>query len=278
MSGGSLLLQVRSGEYHAPDAALDNDRRPDRRADAPLAGVSGERPGDTSKVVDPGRPARPQDHCADVVLPDKGPPAAHREVLAGPAPGGDEGERIGGLVAGQAREIGANQPPHLLGDRREQLLRRRCTRDQRRNPPQSRLDPPGRRLLLGEPGELADQDSGGRSEDRERDHRDKVGLQVNAQRSIGAREEEYSRQNAEHDLGERGPGATDDRDRDDEQQHAEQDPAQPEGYPERQRGQRYQRGADDRQNPRCHSAGPRPVGRRGPGQTPQQAHDREGNR
>src|SRR5690349_5673562 len=90
-------------------------------ADAPLAGLNKERPGDPGAVVDSGRRAGPQYGTADVV-PGRGPPAADLEGAAGPAPRGYDGEPIAGLKAGQPHEIGGEQSPDLLGDRREQLL------------------------------------------------------------------------------------------------------------------------------------------------------------
>ena len=51
------------------------------------------------------------------------------------------------LVATHGREFDRKQPAGLLDNGREQLLRRRPARHQRRDPPQ-------RRLLLGEPREL----------------------------------------------------------------------------------------------------------------------------
>ena len=52
-------------------------------------------------------------------------------------------DRAVGLVAAHAREIDGKQPPDLLGDRREHLLRRHPARHQRRDAAQ-------RRLLLGQ--------------------------------------------------------------------------------------------------------------------------------
>jgi hypothetical protein len=96
-------------------------------------------------------------------------------MVACPAPGPDEGDRIVRLIAGHVREIGTEQPPRLLGDRREQLVRWRRTRHEGRDPAQRRLDPPGRRLLLDELRKLPDQDPDGRSDDHEHDQRNEVG-------------------------------------------------------------------------------------------------------
>ena len=59
----------------------------------------------------------------------------------------DDRHRAVGLVAGQGRVRSGHHALDLFDNRREQLLRRRPVRHQRRDPPQ-------RRLLLGEPGEL----------------------------------------------------------------------------------------------------------------------------
>ena len=48
------LLATRTGDSNAPYAPLDHDRRPDRRADAPLASANTERTRSLRIVVHPG--------------------------------------------------------------------------------------------------------------------------------------------------------------------------------------------------------------------------------
>ena len=127
--------------HDSPEAALDNDRHPDRTADALRACIGRERPGGTGEVVDPGRTAGPQHEHAHV-LPREGKSFGDGEGLAGPGPRGEDGDHVVGVVPGQAPVVGAKQPPHLLDDRREQLIRRRRARHQRGHPTQ-------RCLLIG---------------------------------------------------------------------------------------------------------------------------------
>ena len=100
------------------------------------------------------------------------------------------------------------QLPGLLANGREQFVRRRPGRHQRGDPPQSCLDPRGRRLLLGELGKLADQDRDNSPDNREADQREQVGLQVSTRAYEGRNEEELPRQDAEHDRGESRSRAT----------------------------------------------------------------------
>jgi len=85
-----------------------------------------------------------------------------------------------GLEAAHARRVDWKQLPSLPGHRSEHLLRRYPARHQRRDAAKRRLDPPGRRVFLGELGELADQDRDGHPDHHERDQRDKVGPLVDA--------------------------------------------------------------------------------------------------
>jgi hypothetical protein len=117
-----------------------------------------------------------------------------------------------------------------------------------------------------------------RADNHERDQGDKVGLQVNAMAFKGGSEEDHSRQNAEHDPGQRRPHATQYRDRDDHQQRGKQEPAQHERRPQRQRGERQQPGTGDCEDPRRHPPGGRSLSESCAGQTPQRAHDPESNR
>ena len=93
-------------------------------------------------VVDPGRTACLEYERGEVRIPER-PPAANGKALPG---AGHEGDRAVGLVADHVRQVDRKQPPDLVRDRREHLLRPRPARHQRRHPPQ-------RRLLLGQPGE-----------------------------------------------------------------------------------------------------------------------------
>ena len=107
-----------------------------------LAGCGTERSGGIGIAVDPGRTAGLEDKRVDVLSPEI-KPAADGNFVASAARAGDDGHRTVGLVAAQARVSDGQQPPDLLGDRREHLLRHRPARYQRRDPPQ-------RRLLLGQ--------------------------------------------------------------------------------------------------------------------------------
>ena len=78
------------------------------------------------------------------VLPLEFRPAADGKALPRT---GDDGRRTVRLVAGQVRQIDEKQPPVLLGDRGECLLRGRPGGDERGYPSQ-------RRLLLGEAAQL----------------------------------------------------------------------------------------------------------------------------
>ena len=100
------------------------------------------------------------------------------------------------------------QLPGLLANGREQFIRRCPDRHQRGDPPQRGLDPPRRRLLLAELGKLADQDRDSSPGNREPDQRDKIGLQVTTGAYERRGEEEYPRQDAEHDRGESRSRAT----------------------------------------------------------------------
>src|SRR5260370_267595 len=128
-----------------PAAPRRDDRRPDACAAPLLAAAATGRPGGIGKAVDPGRTAGLEDERADV-LPPKAPPASNGNVVACPAPDGDDGRPVG-LVAAQARVFDRHQPAGLLGDGREHLPGRHPTRHQRRDPAQ-------RRLLLGQHTQL----------------------------------------------------------------------------------------------------------------------------
>ena len=129
--------------------ALDADRHADRRAEAELADGLGDRARGAGVVVDPRRPAG-LEHQRGHVPPAEPCPGADGEGSAGAAPRGDHRCRAVRVIPGHRRVIGAQQPPGLLGDRGEHLLRRRRAGHQRRHPPQRRLLP-GEPVIAGSP-------------------------------------------------------------------------------------------------------------------------------
>ena len=136
----------RARDHEAPQAAIDGNRRCDSGADTELTHHRRDRR-TGRKIVDaswtPGRP-------------DKRGRAAfgERAVVAGPrgfagrAPRGDARHRMVGVVPGQERAVGLQNPPDLFGHGREHLRRRCAAGDQRRHPAQ-------RGLLAGESRALA---------------------------------------------------------------------------------------------------------------------------
>jgi hypothetical protein len=128
--------------HDTPQAPLNADRHPDPRADAQLAALGGRARG-AGEVVDPRRPV-PLEHQRGQVPPAEAPPGAEGEGSAGAAPRGDHPNRAIRLIPEHHREVGAQQPPGLPGDRGEHLLRRRRPGRQYRHPPQ-------RGLLPGDP-------------------------------------------------------------------------------------------------------------------------------
>ena len=134
------LLQGRAGGDHAPQAAVNDDRRPGRRAEArPRAMTAPIGPrGAIGIAVDPGRPAglrRPAGRGSSA----ERPPAADRESGRPACPTATKVSTRRRTVAAHARQIDRKQPPDLLGDRREHLLRRPPARHQRRDPAQRGL-------------------------------------------------------------------------------------------------------------------------------------------
>jgi hypothetical protein len=99
----------------------------------------------TRVVVDASRTSRLGDDRHEVPS-SEGAPAANWSVVAGGAPGADDGERTVWFVAPHERVLRPEQRPDLLGDRGEQLLLGDPARHQCRDPPQ-------RRLLFSEPAE-----------------------------------------------------------------------------------------------------------------------------
>jgi hypothetical protein len=141
----------RVGEQSAPQPPLDDDRAADRGADPELfSNERGDAPGNALVVVYPDGSARPRDRRCQIA-PFEGPrtrnPWVCAAVLAFGGPGSQDSHGVIALVTGHPGEVGAEQPPDLLRDRREQLLRRRSERHQRRDAPQ-------RRLLFSQPGKL----------------------------------------------------------------------------------------------------------------------------
>src|SRR5438270_246277 len=79
-------------KWPTPGVAGGDGRRWDGRAEAMLAGVNRPAPADTRNVVPPARAPGRRDRYRE--CPSERPPAADGEMLAGPAPGSDGGERI----------------------------------------------------------------------------------------------------------------------------------------------------------------------------------------
>jgi hypothetical protein len=101
------LLLAGAGGHQAPQAAFDEDRRPDGRADALVADTLGELAGRIAIVVEPDWTARLRHKRGEVPLAPDGPPAANRE----PVPcTGDERDRAVGLVAAHVRQVDRKQP------------------------------------------------------------------------------------------------------------------------------------------------------------------------
>ena len=149
--GKRLVDLLRVDEQSAPQAALDDDRAADRGADPELvSNERGDAPGNAVVVVYPDGSARPRDRRCQIA-PFERPRTRNQwvcsAVLVFGGPGRYDSHRVMALVTGHSGEVSAEQPPDLRRDRREQLLRLRPERHQRRDPPQ-------RRLLLGQPGEL----------------------------------------------------------------------------------------------------------------------------
>ena len=129
--------------HDAPQPALDADRRADGRAEAELAGDIGGRAGDAGVVIEARRPARLEYQRVDVPPADTNP-GADGNGGAGTAPRGDHPYRPVGVIPAHRRVAGTQQPPRLLGNRREHLARRCRAGHQRRHAAQ-------RRLLIGDP-------------------------------------------------------------------------------------------------------------------------------
>jgi hypothetical protein len=127
-----------AGGHHAPDAALNDDRRANGRANAPVAKGDIDRAGGIDIALDPRRTTGPDDERAEVVTLEL-PPSANGKDGRGTAPRGDEGHLAVGLAAAHVRAVDQKQPPDLLCDRREHLLRCGPAGHHRRDAPQRRL-------------------------------------------------------------------------------------------------------------------------------------------
>ena len=137
VSAGSDRPTV-EGDQGAPQAFLDEDRRPDRGTDALCARVSRERAGRVCVVVDAGGAPRVKHERSDVafhVLAFERQAGADREAGVRLTVVRDEGGGPVGLVADHCDAVDSQQPRHLLGDGGEDLRRRRLARDQRRDAP-----------------------------------------------------------------------------------------------------------------------------------------------
>ena len=112
-----------------------------------LAGVGPERAGRRSRSRRCGQAARFAAPARRRSRPPNAQPGADRTASVTLAPAGDDGRRLVALVAEHRRDLDAQQPPDLFGDRREDLRRWQLACDQRRHAPQ-------RGLLVGEPAHL----------------------------------------------------------------------------------------------------------------------------
>src|SRR5271166_6872925 len=102
---------------------------PTAERNPPLPGGDGARAGGLRVVIDPGRPAR-LEHQRGHVPPADAPPGGQ-----GGRPGRQHGDRAVGIVPVHGHQLGLQEPPDLLGDRGENLLRPRSPGYQRRHPP-----------------------------------------------------------------------------------------------------------------------------------------------
>jgi hypothetical protein len=130
---------ARVDDHQPPQRAGDDDRAGDRRAHAELADLVGHRPRGAGPVVDACRAPRLTHAARDVDALGHRQARAGNDVVAVGGPRGDDGLGVVGLVARHPGEVGAHEHARLLGDRREDLGRRRAPRDQRGDAPQRRL-------------------------------------------------------------------------------------------------------------------------------------------
>ena len=131
----------------ARPAATSTTMTPQRRPSTTIGAPTAERPPSCARRP---RPLRwpPRSRCGPAALfraparrclSPQGQTGADREGGAGLAPLRDHGDRRVGLVADHSRVVDAEEPCHLLGDRGEDLRRRRLVRDERRHAPQRGL-------------------------------------------------------------------------------------------------------------------------------------------
>ena len=133
---------LRGRHDHAPQRAVDDDRRAGRRTDPGAPDGVGERTRDLRVVVGPrGRAglAHPRSDCRAV----KGPARPDFERMLALAPGTDHRRRPIGLVSQHVDVWQAERPADLLGHRGEHVRRAGAAGDHPRHAAQ-------RRLLLGE--------------------------------------------------------------------------------------------------------------------------------
>jgi hypothetical protein len=119
VSSGSGVSETRGHPDHAPQAALNDNRYPDRGADPQLAGGHAALARRGGVGVDPRRTTR-LEHLRRAVVAPKGHPATDQDALPG---AGDDRVRAVVLVAAQVRHIDAEQPSDLVCQLCEHLVR-----------------------------------------------------------------------------------------------------------------------------------------------------------
>jgi hypothetical protein len=125
-------------DRHAPEPAVDGDRRRHRRAQAPLASRGRARTGHADVVVDPSRPPGFEDLQGRRPFVEREPPPGD-QLVAVPAPATDRTKSGIGLVAAESRRVRADQPAHFLDHGFEHVGRRNAARHEGRDTPQSCL-------------------------------------------------------------------------------------------------------------------------------------------
>ena len=128
---------------HAPQLALDADRRAHHPAKTQPSADVGHGSRGTGVVVQAHHPAG-MEHQRMHVAPADARPGSDRDGSAGAAPRGDRARGAAGVIPAQHRVADAKQPPRLLGNRGEHLIR--CCRPGRQD-----RHPAQRGLLLGDP-------------------------------------------------------------------------------------------------------------------------------
>ena len=143
---GQRLGSGRVDRQRTPEPLPDKDRAADRGADAQASDGGGDRAGNGVPVVDPGGSPCLRDQRRGIA-PLGREAIGEGRVLARGGPGGHGRHVAIGLVAEHPREVGAEQPADLFGDRREDLAFGHSARDERRHAPKGRL-------LVGQPPDL----------------------------------------------------------------------------------------------------------------------------